>query len=152
MKTNKDESLPIISFLGENPDTECGGADVIDPIHGAGKFIGVQVIDGPLRYGKVEFDSGDTFLGDFDEEDSSLRFGTFIYKDGKVVSGVFEDGVLQTGTVQFPNGSVVYMRERFEDGTFDGAMFEINGDWTQGTYKADTFELVYGARYRKEEK
>lgn len=37
-------------------------------IRGAGLFLGVQVIDGPLKYGKIKFLDG-IFIGDFDEEE-----------------------------------------------------------------------------------
>lgn len=136
-----------MSILGEDPDTECGSADVVDPIHGPGQFLGVQVIDGPLKYGKIQFLDG-IYIGDFDEDSSDLRLGTFTYKNGKVASGVFEAGELLTGTISFPDGRVFYAKERFEeDDTYDGAMFEADGTWSQGTYDGETMEQIGGWRF-----
>ena len=140
----------FISILGENPDTTCGSAEIIDSKHGTGLFLGVQLIDGPLKYGKIQFLDG-IYIGDFDEDSSDLRLGTFTYKDGRLASGVFEAGELLTGTISFPDGRVFYAKERFdEDGTYDGAMFEADGKWSQGTYDAETMRLIGGWRFDSE--
>lgn len=103
------------------------------------------MIAGPLRYGKIQFHDG-IFLGDFDEN-SNLRLGTFTFADGRVASGLFEDGELQTGTIQYPDGRVFYAKGRFEDGTLDGALYEKDGIWSQGTYDAGTMLLIYGWKF-----
>lgn len=136
----------FISILGENPETSCGSADVLDSKHGPGKFLGVQVIDGPLKYGKVKFIDG-IYIGSFDKDESNLRLGTFTYKDGRIASGVFEAGSLLTGTITFPDGRVFYAKERFEDGTYDGAMFKKDRTWSQGTYDATTMDIIEGWRF-----
>lgn len=144
MKADCNNKTPLFSMFGENPETVCGSAEVLDAIHGRGLFLGVQKIDGPLRYGKVKFLDGSIFIGDFDEE-SNLGLGTFISRDGKIASGIFDDGELLTGTIDFPDGRIFYAKDRFdEDGTYDGAMFEADGTWSQGVYDAKTMKLLNG--------
>lgn len=145
MKANCKKT-PLFSMFGENPETACGSAEVLDAIHGKGFFCGVQEIDGPLSYGKIHFLDGSIFIGDFEEDSSNLSLGTLIHEDGeRIASGIFDGGDLLNGTITFSDGRIFYAKDRFdEDGTYDGAMFEADGTWSQGVYDAKTMKLIDG--------